>query len=958
MTYFKQSHTKGIWLVVLWCLTTFAYASESSLHPSVSVMAQQEYSIINGKVVGDQNDPLPGAAIFIKALNIGTTADFNGLFSVNRVPSGTHVVEVSYLGFEPYTQEVTVDGTIDINLGDIILKPSVNQLGEVIVSGSLEGQQRAYNQQKNADNIKTIVSADLVGRFPDINVGEAMQRVSGVSISRNNGEGSVVKIRGTPSNFTTVSINGEQIPATDEGGGRTETLALISADQLASMEVSKAITPDMDGDAVGGAINLITPTANSSKARIRGSLGGGYNDLFQRGSQIAKLKFDKRTKDEKFGILLGGSYYNTVNGEERFEATYRDRRIGDEDNPNSFRAQVVDDYRLRPLLNERTRIGVNATFDYRFNDNSKVVFKAIYNKLEDESLRRRTRFRPRNNYNDPANPNVAGPDNDVRVRRDINDRVIDRENITITFDGEHPLGNFAKLDYGVNFTRSERKLVSDRFVFRKRDLTLSLERDGDFVLFSSPDFDFENYEAYEFNSFQQDKPILNRGDNTVAKLNLTVPFRLGNNTGELKTGGKYRDLDNLRRRNTVEYSDFNGPYNLTQVFDNNSSSIFDGRYQMGRFPDPQRAMQHFIDNRDAYTLDENASRINSESFFYDAGEDVYAAYVQGKIQFNKLRILAGVRYEKTDVVYDALRLEIEPPATDDSPAVPVSSEPIQGSNSYDFLLPMLHLKYQLNDRANLRFAFTRSYARPELQDLVPAQNINFADQRLSLGNPDLLPADATNFDLLFENYLRGAGIISGGVFYKRIENFIFDQISNVDFNQELFLQNAPINGDVAELIGAEINFSKKLDFLPGVLSGLGVYLNYTYVDSQSSFEFLDEDSGEMRVRDDVPFIGQSDHIWNAALSYDKGGFSSRVALNYNSKSILSFSDDPSQDFFVDERYQLDINASQKINDHLTVFAEFVNLTNDPNVEYQSIRSQVTNYEIYDWSARFGVNFKF
>lgn len=924
---------------------------------SVHLEEFQSYGNVSGRILGGEGEPLPGASIVIRELVLGTSSSLEGLFNLARVPYGTHEIEVSYIGFETYTSTIDLNST-KLSLGDIVLTPAVNTLGEVIITGSLEGQQRAFNQQKNADNIKTIVSSDLIGRFPDINVGEAMQRISGVTIERDNGEGSVVKIRGTPQNFTTVSINGEQIPTTDEGGGRTENLALISADQLASMEVSKAITPDMDGDAVGGAINLITPTAATKKGRLKGTIGGGYNDLFQRGSQVFRLKYDKRLADNKFGILFGGSYYNTVNGEERFEATYRNRRIGDDSDPNSFRANVVDDYRLRPLLNERTRIGTNITFDYRFNDNSQVIFKAIYNKLEDESLRRRTRFRPRNNYNDPLNPNVAGPDNDVRVRRDINDRVIDRENITITFDGKHPLGTFGQIDYGFNFTRSERELRSDRFVFRERDLTLVLERDGDFTLFSSPDFDFEDYSAYDFNSFQQDKPILNRGDNTVVKMNFTVPFNLGKNAGEFKTGGKYRDLDNLRRRNTIEYNEFNGPYNLTQVFDNNNSSIFDGRYQMGRFPDPRRAMQHFIENRAAYEIDENASRINSESFFFNAGEDVYAAYFQGKIQLNKFRILAGVRYEKTDVTYDALRLEIEPPAQDDAPAVPISSEPISGENSYDFLLPMLHLRYALNDRTNLRFAYTQSYARPELQDLVPAQNINFADQRLIRGNPELLPASADNLDLLFESYLKGAGVISGGVFYKRIENFIFDQISNVDFNNDVFLQTEPVNGDEAELIGVELNFTKKLDFLPGFLSGLGVFLNYTYVDSNSSFEFFDEDSGETLTRDDVSFIGQADNIWNAALSYDLGGFSARASLNFNGRSLLSFSDDPEQDFFLEERYQLDINASQKITDNLTVFAEFVNLTNEPNLEFQSIRSQVTNYEIYDWSARFGLNFKF
>lgn len=935
-------------------LVFFAFAH---LHGRGSIESQQLYGTITGRILGDQGEPLPGASVVIRDLVIGATSDLDGLFEMNRVPYGTHQLEVSYIGFDSYTTTVNLDAEI-LSLGDVLLKPAVNQLGEVIITGSLEGQQRAFNQQKNADNIKTIVSADLIGRFPDINVGEAMQRVSGVTIERDNGEGSIVKIRGTPQNFTTVSINGEQLPTTDEGGGRTESLDLISADQLASMEVSKAITPEMDGDAVGGAINLITPTASSKKAKIKGSIGGGYNNLFQEGSQILKLNYDQRFAKGKLGFLVGGSYYNTINGEERFEATYRERRIGDSSDPNSFLTNVIDDYRLRPLLNERTRIGVNSTIDYRFNENSNLVFKVIYNKLEDVSLRRRTRFRPRNNYNDPLNPNVAGPDRDVRVRRDINDRVIDRENLTLNFDGKHSLGTWGKIDYGLSYTESERILRSDRFVFEARDLTLVQERDGDFVLWSSPDFDFTNLAAYEFNGFQQDKPILNRGNNTVAKINLTLPFNLGKNVGEFKVGGKYRDLNNERRRTTIEYGEFNGPYNLTQVSDNYVGSIFDGRYDLGAFPDPRKAFQHFNQFEDAYVFDQNASVINSDSFFFNAGEDVYAAYFQGKITFNKLRILGGLRYEKTNVAYDALALQIAPPAAPGEPAVPISSEPISGTNSYDFLLPMLHLRYQLNDRTNIRFAYTQSYARPELQDLVPAQNINFADQLLTLGNPELLPAAANNLDFLFESYLKGAGVISGGLFYKNIKDFIFDQISNVDFNNDVFLQTAPINGDEAELFGVELNFSKKLDFLPGVLSGLGVFLNYTYVDSSSSFEFFDEDTGETNTRTGVPFVGQADNIWNAALSYDLGGFSARASLNYNGRSLLSFSDNPEQDFFLEERYQLDINASQKINDKLTVFVEFVNLTNEPNLEFQSIRSQVVNYEIYDWSTRFGLNFKF
>ncbi len=953
MNSFLQAFSKLLLPVMIIGIINVSWASKNLITNS-----SQNYVSITGKVMGDANDVLPGASVFIKDLNIGATTDWDGYFTLDRIPLGTHTVEISYLGFDPFSQTVAVTGSTNtINLGDIILAPSTNELGEVLVTASVEGQQRAYNLQRTADNIKTVVSSDLVNRFPDINVGEAMQRVSGVTIDRDNGEGAVIKIRGTPQNFTTVSINGEQIPSTDESGGRSESLDLISADQLAAMEVSKAITPEMDGDAVGGAINLITPIARSSKARFKGSIGGGYNDLFERGSQIYKLKYDQRFADDKFGILFGASYYNTVNGEERYEASYRNRRIGDSDDPNSFRADVIDDFRLRPKENERQRIGVNITFDYKFSPTSKIVLKAIYNDLRDESLRRRIRFRPRNNYQDPDLPNLAGSiDNgDVRVRRDVNDRVIDRENITLNFEGEHGLGDFGKIDYGFNYTRSERILRSDRFVFRKRGLVLDVDRNNqDFPIFTSPDFDLTNYEEYEFNGFQQDKPILNKGDNLVTRLNLTVPFMLGNNSGEIKIGGKYRDLDNLRRRNTVEYSGFNGPYSLAQVLDSNSGSILDGNYEMGQFPDPDRAMQHFLDNIAAYEIDEDATKLNSDSFFYDASENVTATFIQGKIDFNKLRVLAGVRYERTDVTYDAFRLDV--PANDNEP---VASTLITGDNDYDFFLPMLHLKYELNDRSNIRAAVTRTYARPNLQDLVPAENINFADQELRTGNSDLKPSDVLNLDLLYENYFESVGVVSGGIFYKDIQDFIFLDVTDVEGGEFAgFRRFSPVNGDQATLLGAEINFSRKLDFLPGLLSGLGVYANYTYVQSDSSFSFINEDTGETETRDDVDFAGQADHVWNAALSFDKGKFSSRVSLNYNGSALFAPSTDPNLDRFIDERYQLDANASYKLNDHLTIFAEFVNLLDDPTVLYQSNRSQVIDYEIYGWSTRIGLNFNF
>ncbi len=952
------SFTRRMKIILFSCIMMSFQSSFANTVVSREVFdnLQQQTVVVSGRILGDINEPLPGTAVTIRALNIGSSTDWDGLFTLDRVPSGKHTIEISYLGYDTFSQEIEVTGdSPSINLGDIVLQPSTSELGEVVVTANVEGQQKAFNLQRTADNIKTIVSADLVNQFPDINVGEALQRVPGVNIERNNGEGANIRIRGTPRNFTTVSIDGAQLPTTDGGGARTESLDLIPAELLSSMEVSKALTPEMDGDAIGGSVNLITPTARSSKGTVKGTFAGGYADIFERGSVRTKIKFDKRFADDKFGVIVGGSYYNTVNGEERYETLWRDRRIGESSDPNSFRTTVLDEIELRPRENIRTRIGVNTTIDYKFSNTSKIFAKFILNKLEDESERYRIRYRARGEFLDPENPNiVGGPGTDARFRKDVSDQVVNRENITFTLGGLHNMGSIGKFDYGYSISRSERVQNVDRSVFRRTGVTYRIDlSDRDFPQYIPLDFDPSDPTQLEFSGYQRDMPQLTQGNIQTVHANFTIPYLLGTSaSGEIKFGGKLRFQDNTRRRTNRQYSDFDGIYTLNQVIGDDQGSILGDRYNLGAFPSPSRTLRHFVDNFGLYQFEEEDSFQNTQRDTFDVTEDVQAAYIQGKINFNKFNILAGVRYENTDAAYNAIRI-IEEVNGD------FTSEPASGSPSFDFLLPSIHVKYALTDLTNIRASYTESFARPNLFDLVPRENRNFAGEILQRGNPDLVPASAQNVDVLVEHFFASEGILSGGFFYKKIDDFLFNQVSFIDGGAfDGWRLEEPINGEEAQLIGAEIALSKKLSFLPGFLSGFGVYLNYTYVNSESSFISFDKDTGEELKREDIPFIGQADHTWNAALYYDKKKFSARLSLNYNDKSLLSFSDNSEFDFFLEERYQLDGNASYKINKHFTVFVEMQNLLDDPVIQFQNIRDQVTNYELYGWSGRFGVNFKF
>ncbi len=891
-------------------------------------------NIISGKIVGEANDFLPGANVRLKDQNIYSITNANGEFKLYNVKNGGYEIIVSYMGYKTYSAKLFVTGSMD--LGAITLLPLVTTIGEVVVSSSIEGQQKAYNQQKNADNIKNIVSSDLIGRFPDLNVAEALQRVSGVSIQRDNGEGSIIQIRGTPLNYTTIAVNGEQIPSTDEGGNRSESLDLISADQLSSMEITKALTPDMDGDATGGAVNLITPTAKSGKWSTKGTIGGGYNTLFNRGSGTFKYNADKRFYKEKLGVLIGGSYYNTVNGEERSELIYG------KTNYNDGRGDVleINDFRLRPLLNTRKRITITSTIDYKFNANSKIFFNALYSNLNDASLRNAVRIRPRaGTYTTPTT--AAG--NNVEIRRELNDREIDKKNLTLNFGGKHFLNSLGTLlDYDGFYTKSERNLTSIRTNFRRRNFTLNVDRSNtDLPILTSPNFNFEDYSQYTFLSREHDNAIVNTGENMVAKFNLTKPIKINDLNIELKAGSKLRTLSNERRRNTTIHDQIRGVYTLDQVLGDYNTTIFD-TYNLGFTPNGNATETYFRDNFNAFVANKNQETGVNDAFYFNANEEVTANYFQGKINYKKWMFLAGVRHEKTNVEYDAIRIDRTPSG------LWQKSTPISGKNTFKYFLPMLHVKYALSENSNFRFAATKTYSRPNFDQIVPTQDVNAFELRIVSGNSNLVPSTATNIDLMYENYFKNSGVFSGGFFYKKIDGFIFTQVSNVVGGQfDGFVSTTPINGDVANIYGLELNYSYKFINLPGFLSGLGTFVNYTYAQSESN----------TAERKNVKFEGQADHLWNAALSYDKKKFNIRATMNYNGAFITALSNDEFNDFYTAARYQLDMNASYKLNKKFTIFSEFVNLTNSKKVEYQYQRNNPNNIESYGWSTRFGLNFK-
>jgi TonB-dependent receptor len=359
----------------------FLYLLAFSAVFSNQALAQKTRSI-RGKVVDlKTNEPLPGASIKVKGTNNGAASSLTGEFVLNLVANEKVELLISYLGY--------VDKTVELEPGVTTVTVTMNTAskkgleGATVVGTNREGQGKALNQQRTSDNIKNIVSADLIGRFPDATVGEALQRVPGVNIERDRGEGGVVQMRGAPPSFTTVNINGEQIPGTQNGGQRNQELSVIPVDQLSSMEVVKAITPDMDGDNIGGTIDLKSPVAKSLKWKGKLELGGGYNNVVQKTNFIGRASINRRwfandkVKNGRFGINAGLSWFETSNGRDRVQYQYGNtytpiQRASGGLDTTSFVAPTF--YRLRDLENLRRRVGGSFTMDYQFSKKSGITF--------------------------------------------------------------------------------------------------------------------------------------------------------------------------------------------------------------------------------------------------------------------------------------------------------------------------------------------------------------------------------------------------------------------------------------------------------------------------------------------------------------------------------------------------------------------------------------------------------
>ena len=912
---------------------------------SGELLAQASF---RGKVTDDQNLSLPGANIILGGTTKGTVTNQLGDFVMQGIPAGNYSVVVSYLGYNSLTKK------IDLQDGQVLdlrfeLVPGILEGGEVIIFGDrLKGQARALNQQKTNSNITNIVAADQIGRFPDANIGDAIKRIPGITMQNDQGEARNIIIRGMAPELNSVMINGERIPSA-EGDNRRVQMDLIPSDMIQTIEVNKSVLPDMDADAIGGAVNLVTRKAPNG-LRVSGTAASGINLLTDKPIWTGGLIIGDRIANDKLGVIFSGSYNNHNFGSDNYEAQWAET-----DDPNN--PVVVNNFDLRKYDVQRVRRSTSLALDYEINKNNSLVFNAIYNWRDDWENRYRFRVdrtdRPfeSGNYTEiesnlfqlrgrTAIQTKGGIDND-RVK---NTRLEDQRVINTTLSGSH-LFNKLKMTWSGTYAKASEDRPNERYITHRGNADVILDfRDPFKVLttFANPDSELglglnEIYESNN-NTFEED---LN------GRMDFSLPYAASK--GLLKFGGRVRSKYKERTDSYDVYDPIGdlgaGGDNLGSLpFSLQNERIFlnGAKYVPGRF-----VTKEFLGGLDL----KNESLFDYEDAFaeyitgnYQASETITAGYVMTDYQFNSnLSGIFGLRLENTNLAYTGNELDEDEETFSQSASV---------SDNYSNFMPGAHFKYDVNDNRIIRLAWANTIARPNYFDLVPYAIFSPDNQSLQRGNPNLVPTTSMNVDLMFENYYESVGVFTAGGFYKDVNNFIYQRtqlnVTDPQFGQLIELSQ-PENGGTANVYGFETSIQRQFDFLPGIWKGLGIFANYTFTDSRTT-------GIEEREGDDIKLPGTARDMFNASLSFETEKLVLRVSVNHASGYLDEVGGSNFEDIYYDRQTFLDINGSYAFTKNWRVFAEANNLTNQPLRYYQGIRERTAQEEFYNARINFGVKF--
>lgn len=795
---------------------------------------------------------------------------------------------------------------------------------EITVFGQALSMERALDVKRNSNEIVDAIAQDDIGRLPDLNTAQAVLRVPGVAVQNDQGEARFPVIRGLNATYNRTTVDGAIIASPERGSiARAVPLDLIPAFLLSRIEVRKSITPDLDHNAIGGTINLVTRSAfESDEPFLFGGLFAGQHeqsgdgttlndgeDVFPwRGNFAAGTTFGA---DDQFGAVLGVDY--SIRNFEipqvevddadytEFDAAGNNVGLG---NGNGF--VVPTNQRIFFYNNVRERIGVTGRLEWQPSDDLYADLAVYYNEYNDDERRDEERYEL-GTSGSSAEPAVIREQTPTTGITDTGFNIVgigrftlDRD-ITLVRTGlDWDLTPGLLLEVGAAFTQAElfNPEVTDAFQ-TGTDLG-ALYDTSQFYNTVTP------LDPAEFNDLTNyghvNRGILDRftDEDTVE---LTVDLGWDETPVEglsLQTGALLRDLDKSEGFNFRRLVAGDGVgYTLADVADQSLADVtWQGGYRFDNRID--------LEASDAFVANNAFDEVLNIDRGSDATETVTAAYAMGTWEAGPWTVVGGLRYEQTD--WDGQ---------------PLGGASVEGD--YSNVLPSVNVRYMLADDLVLRAAASQTLGRPNISDLTRGVSINLTDNTISRSNPELEPRVSTNFDVSLEWYIPN-GILAAGVFWKDIEDEIFFLTTDGPVTVDGVTYDAvsqPENAASAEILGFEAQYQQTLSFLPAPFDGFGLLVNATVLDTTFEVPLGDGSTRE------TSFFQQPDLTGNLTVFYATQNLEIRASYNYTDEFLDTLNaGDPNRDEYWDARSQVDMQARFNVTDSITVIGEVQNLTDE------------------------------
>ncbi|OFE13283.1 hypothetical protein PHACT_09150 [Pseudohongiella acticola] len=917
---------------------------------STSVSAQFNDGLLTGRVAeSGSGRSLEGAIVTIPGTSYRDYTDASGRYSIPDLPPGDYTLEVTYVGLAPTRMEVSVSG--DQSTAYNIDLSRLDGVETITVSASRTGTDRAINEQRTAAGIVNVISEESFGAMLDGNIGQAMQRLPGISVNQgqDGGHGDI-NIRGIAGEFNSVQIDGNRVPSS--GSSNSFNPRQLAADGVTKIEVIKAPTPDRDGDAVGGIVNMVSRSAFQRQGRemsldVAGVLNEEPNNWGSSANFSYSDIYSVNGGEKNLGISFSLSRYDSDRYSRNSDMdwvqvtpeTNPELELAANGQPVWFMESTHFEYDTRTTVTNT----LSGSIDFRVGDNNSFYFRPLISEYEQRGVKYETDIDIDTRFQNEAGGRKTYAELTPTYGRGTEDSEASRGWIGTLEDSKNNLYSFSvggrheydsdSLSYDLSYSRNKSTITDDS------ELNMLMEPDDPWFIFE--------YEVVDVNAGDVRVNGLNGQDPTdlslmsegelekifgnkedevfSSRIDWQRAFTRGNDTFTLKTGAKYR-VSNQMRDITVDVYEMDDSFPFADVLVPTDDVIF--LKQKYFDAQPQVALDMLRSNPELFEFVEDGSLEDSNVEDYDAEETISAGYVMGTYETGMHTIIAGVRLER----YEWSNLNKTVSFLNEVGTV----TPVRRGDSHSFLLPGIHFRHELRDNLILRESYNRSYGRPRLSELSRGRWVD-DEGNIEDGNANLVPAIADNFDAQLEYYTERGGLYSVGVFYKDITDFSYTQTYNFD---ELdangipvpaeggdFEYERPVNGANATNYGLELIARQDLYFLPGALDGLSVALSTTLTESDA--EYPNRTDGR-----DLPLEGFSELLYTATLNYTWRNLDARVDYTYRDDYIEGLGSTIESDEFYAAEDRIDAEVHYSFSDRMRGFITATNLTDEPQVSYQ------------------------